>query len=69
MTLLERIRFLSTTFSHDTVKVRRHLHANPELSYQEHETVSYVAAQLKAAGVDSMTILPTAGGLQMTGIF
>lgn len=61
MTLLERIRFLSTTFSHDTVKVRRHLHANPELSYQEFETVSYVAEQLRAAGIENIKRIADTG--------
>ncbi|MEJ7643355.1 MAG: M20 family metallopeptidase [Chryseolinea sp.] len=61
MTLLERIRFLSTTFSHDTIKLRRHLHANPELSYQEHETVSYVADQLRASGIEAITRVADTG--------
>ncbi len=61
MTLLERIRFLSTTFSHDTVKLRRHLHANPELSYQEHETANYVAEQLRAFGIETIRSVADTG--------
>ena len=30
---------------------RRHLHAHPELSFQEHETAKYVAAQLRSYGI------------------
>lgn len=32
--------------------MRRHLHANPELSYQEHNTVKYVAARLRSFGIE-----------------
>ena len=35
----------------DMVRDRRHLHAHPELSFQEHETAAYVAAQLRAYGI------------------
>lgn len=31
---------------------REHLHANPELSYQEHETMKYVSEQLTAIGIE-----------------
>ena len=30
---------------------RRHLHMHPELSFEEHETSRWVAAQLSAAGI------------------
>jgi len=33
------------------VRDRRHLHAHPELSFQEHETAAYVAAQLRSYGI------------------
>jgi len=35
------------------IAVRHHLHANPELSYQEFETAKYVKAQLAAMGIAS----------------
>jgi len=61
MSLLERIKTLSATSSHDTIAVRRHLHANPELSYQEFNTVAYVAEVLKASGIDNLTPMATTG--------
>jgi amidohydrolase len=35
-------------------KDRRHLHAHPELSFQEHETAAYVAAQLRGYGIEEV---------------
>ena len=35
----------------DMVKWRRHLHRNPELSFNEHATVAFVAEVLKREGI------------------
>lgn len=35
--------------------VRRHLHANPELSFQEYKTSEYIQKQLKEAGIEFTT--------------
>lgn len=43
-------------------KHREHLHRHPELSYQEHETMAYVAAQLSQLGIPHET------GIGGTGI-
>ena len=51
MTLLSKIKSLSETNFQQTVEWRRHLHANPELSYQEFNTSKFVAAQLKSFGI------------------
>ena len=36
----------------DMVRWRRHLHRHPELSYQEHDTVAFVADVLKKEGIE-----------------
>ncbi|HEY5826132.1 MAG TPA: M20 family metallopeptidase [Cyclobacteriaceae bacterium] len=51
MSLLDSIKQKSIAFAEDTVKSRRHLHANPELSYKEFQTAKYVAENLKAVGL------------------
>jgi amidohydrolase len=51
MTLLNKIKSLSEANHQQTVEWRRHLHANPELSYQEFKTSKFVAAQLKSFGI------------------
>ncbi len=52
MDLLEKIKSLSVAYSDQIVDVRRYIHANPELSYQEFNTAKYVAAQLRAFGIE-----------------
>jgi len=49
--LLEEIKNLSQKIFPEVVKLRRHLHANPELSYQEVNTGQFIAKQLKAIGI------------------
>lgn len=61
MTLLEKIKSLSTTYSRDVVELRRHLHAHPELSYQEHNTVAFVKQQLINLGITNIQELATTG--------
>ncbi len=51
MSLLADIQQKSQTYSQQTVQLRRHLHANPELSYQEHKTARYVADTLTQFGL------------------
>ncbi len=36
----------------DVIEIRRHIHANPELSYQEYNTAKYVAEQLRNIGIE-----------------
>jgi len=60
--LLEKIKSLAKQHQAENVSVRRHLHANPELSYQEFETSKYVQAQLKAIGIP-FTVIATTGVL------
>jgi hippurate hydrolase len=60
--LLEKIKSLAKQHQAENVSIRRHLHANPELSYQEFETSKYVQAQLKAIGIP-FTVMATTGVL------
>lgn len=61
MDLLEKIKSLSENYSAQVVAFRRHLHANPELSYQEFNTVKYVAEQLRSFGLTSLQEMATTG--------
>jgi amidohydrolase len=51
MSLLESVKDASLAVTSEVIKYRRHLHANPELSYQEHQTSKFVAETLKSFGL------------------
>jgi amidohydrolase len=59
MSLLKKIKSLALEEFEQVVKWRRHLHANPELSYQEFNTVKYVEEQLKAMGLTPIPMATT----------
>ncbi|OYU54878.1 MAG: N-acyl-L-amino acid amidohydrolase [Chitinophagaceae bacterium BSSC1] len=51
MELLAHIQSLAKAYAAEFIAVRRHLHANPELSYQEFETSLFVQEQLRVMGI------------------
>ena len=60
--LLEKIKSLAAAGQTENIAIRRHLHANPELSYQEFETCKFVQAQLTKIGIP-FTVIATTGVL------
>jgi amidohydrolase len=44
--LFEKIRLLAQNYINDTISIRQHIHANPELSFEELETSKFIAAEL-----------------------
>ena len=62
MELLHRVRRLAHEYHARVVHIRRHLHAHPELSFQEWETSRFVAAQLREMGIEPVE------GIAGTGI-
>ncbi len=61
MELLEKIKSLSEQYSGEVIQSRRHIHANPELSYQEFKTAKYVAEQLRSFGIIAKEGIATTG--------
>lgn len=51
MSLLSSVKEASLAAAPETIRLRRHLHANPELSYQEHKTSKFVADTLRSFGL------------------
>jgi hippurate hydrolase len=47
----EKVSQLAKKYAPDIIAIRRHLHANPELSYQEFETSKFVQAKLTEFGI------------------
>ena len=60
--LLEKIKTLAAAGQPENIAIRRHLHANPELSYQEFETCKFVEEQLTKIGIP-FTVIATTGVL------
>jgi hippurate hydrolase len=50
--MLDKIKSLSKKYAPEFIEVRHHLHAHPELSYQEFETSKLVQQQLRSFGID-----------------
>lgn len=59
MVNLEKVKSLSKAYSAQVVEFRRHLHANPELSYKEFNTVNYVGDQLRSFGIEPREVATT----------
>lgn len=51
MSLRDKIIASTREHAQQIVDIRRHLHAHPELSFEEYETASYVAEQLRSFGI------------------
>ena len=49
--MLEKIKRLAAAYTPEFIEVRHHIHAHPELSYQEHETAAFVFDKLQGWGI------------------
>ncbi len=63
--MIEKIKLLSATSLKETTSWRRHLHAHPELSFQEFKTQEFVEAQLDAMGVTEIQRMAGTGVVAM----
>lgn len=63
MSLAEKVHELAKTNFNEVLANRRHIHANPELSYEEYNTAKFVIEKLKEIGVDEIT-----EGVAKTGV-
>jgi len=61
-TLKQSVQTLAKNYLRDIIDIRRHLHAHPELSFEEYETSDYIARQLE------MLAIPYTKGIVKTGI-
>ncbi len=61
----ELIKKIATQNHNEVVTIRRYLHMNPELSFQEFETAKFVAAKLKEMGI---TFQDNVAGTGLVGI-
>ncbi len=52
--LKDKIKSLAKAYKDEVIANRRHLHANPELSYQEYQTSQFVEKKLQDLGIDTI---------------
>jgi amidohydrolase len=53
--LKEKIKSIASDYLNDLIKIRRHLHAHPELSNQEYKTAEFIAVTLRNLGIEVET--------------
>ncbi len=51
MSIQQKIKALAKQNANEIIEIRRHLHQNPELSYQEYNTAKFIAEKLKSIGI------------------
>lgn len=56
MNLQEEIARLARAYKDEFIAVRQHLHAHPELSFQEFETCRYVEKMLQSWGINTLSM-------------
>lgn len=54
MSIKQQIKELAKKNAHEVIAIRRHIHAHPELSYEEYNTAKYVAEQLRTIGINPL---------------
>lgn len=59
--MIEQIKQLAEQYFEEILAIRRHIHANPELSFEEYQTADYVEAQLKKIGIQDVQRMATTG--------
>ena len=57
--LQEKIHALAKSYAPEFIEIRHHLHAHPELSYQEFETSAFVQQKLNALGIENQVLAKT----------
>ena len=57
--LTNKIKQLARDYAPDLISIRHHLHAHPELSYQEFETSKFVQGKLSGMGIPFRTMATT----------
>lgn len=62
MSLKEKVKSLSEKYLSEITQIRRHIHANPELSFEEYNTSKFITGKLKEFGI------PFQDGIVKTGI-
>lgn len=63
----DRIKAIANQMQEEVIDNRRHLHAHPELSFQEFQTAAFIQARLKALGIPFSSLAGTGVVATITG--
>lgn len=61
MELIDQIKAAAESLHDEVVAIRHHLHAHPELSFQEYQTMAYVKSKLESWGISPIKVIGTTG--------
>ena len=59
--LIQKIKGLSAACFEDILEIRRHIHANPELSFEEYNTASFIENKLDEFGIKNIERIADTG--------
>ncbi|GAB4232023.1 MAG: M20 family metallopeptidase [Ekhidna sp.] len=59
--LIDKIKSLSESYFEEILAIRRHIHANPELSFEEHNTAEFIEQKLKEFGITGVKRIAKTG--------
>lgn len=65
MSLSLKVKELANKYATDIVSDRRHLHSNPELSFEEFNTCKFIADKLRSLGIETCEGVATTGVVGM----
>lgn len=59
--LINKIKSLSESYFEEIQGIRQHIHANPELSFEEHNTANYIEKKLSSFGIKNIERIANTG--------
>ncbi|MEO9482315.1 MAG: M20 family metallopeptidase [Ekhidna sp.] len=59
--IIQKIKSLSENYFREILEIRRHIHANPELSFHEHNTAKFIEEKLNEFGITNAQRIANTG--------
>ena len=59
--IIQKIKSLSESYFQEVLEIRRHIHSNPELSFEEFETADFIEKKLHSFGINDVERIAKTG--------